>query len=95
MAQPTSFKIQYMGAVEVFPNKAYTAESFESEFPDSNIFILKTKTKTDVPISVSINKTPMFPISYDELTAFDSETDLSYVFNQKCVIAVAKELPTA
>lgn len=95
MAQPTSFKLQYLGAVSVEANTSYTASDLASLFTDSNILVMKTKSSSTKPITVSINKSPGFPIEYNELSVFDGTTALSYVFNQDCIIAVAKELATA
>jgi len=88
----TSFKIQYQGTVEVVANKEYTASSFALAFPGANMFMLKSKSKTNVPISVSINKTPMFQLDYMETTAYDGTSSFTYVFNQNCLILICKDL---
>jgi hypothetical protein len=95
MAQPSHFRIQYLGSVEVEANKQYTASDFATSFPTANTFILKSKSTSNVPIKVSINATPAFEIKYDETTAFDGTSSLTYVFNQKCLIAICSNLDVA
>jgi len=95
MAQATSFRLQYLGAIEVEANKTYLASDIASAFDGSNLFILKSKTSINNPIKISINKTVAFPIDYNEETAFDGTTELSYVFNQKCIITICKDLDVA
>jgi len=92
MAQPTTYKVQFLGGAEIKANSEYSAADFSSLFPDGNLFILKTKTKTKNPITVAINKTIGFPIEYNEQTAYDGTTDLIYIFSQDCTLAIGKEL---
>lgn len=87
-----TYNHQYLGAVQVKANVEYNAIDFATIFPNGKMFKLKTKAKTANPITVSINKTIAFPIEYDELTAFDGATSLTYVFSQDCIIAVLQEL---
>lgn len=86
----TSFRIQYLGAIKVKANTAYLASDMAST--GANIFILKTRASIDTPITVSINKTIAFPLMYDEHSAFDGTSTLSYIFSQDCIVAVATDL---
>lgn len=92
MAQPTSFRLEYLGAIEVKANKEYTASAIVNMFTGSNVFILKSKATSNNPIKVSINKTVAFPVEYNEINAFDGTSSLSYVFNQNCIITICKDL---
>ena len=92
MAQPATFRSQFLGAVSVKANKEYNATDFTTLFPSGSIFVLKTRAKTDKPITVSINGTVGFPIEYNEASAYDGATSLKYVFSQDCIIAVSAEL---
>lgn len=93
MAQPATSRIQHLGAVNVVANQDYTASQFKSSFPNADIFILKTKTTPSV--RVSINDTVAFPIEYNEISAFDGSTSLTYTFTQNCIIAFGQEIPLA
>ncbi len=94
MAQPTVFRLEYLGAVKAEKNKEYTAAGMAALFTGATSFILKSRGSRDNPIMVSINKSVAFEITYDEISTFDGQTALTYVFNQDCIIAVCKEIPT-
>ena len=98
MAQPQATRLEYLGAVEVKEGVEYTASSFASTFSDATTFMMKSKGKITKgvrqPVLVGIDNTPMFPVEYNETTAFDADRTppLKYKFNQDCIILVAKEL---
>jgi hypothetical protein len=95
MAQNSSFRLQYIGAVKVQKNKEYIASDFSTLFPSGNMFMLKTKTSDTSPVKVSINNTVAFPIAYGETTAYDGATSLKYVFNKDCIIVICKDMDVA
>ena len=57
MAQPTMFRLQYLGAVLVKKGVEYSALGFLSnpKFATANLFMMKTEG-----VSVSVNKTVQF-----------------------------------
>lgn len=91
MAQNSSFRLQYLGAVSVKKNVEYTASQFATLFPNANTFMLKSNKS----VNVSINSTVAFPIEYGELNAFDGTSSFTYVFTDDCIIAICDDLDVA
>lgn len=99
MAQPTTAKLEYLGTVQVVAGTEYAASAFATgAFVGATSFIMKSKGRlvngTREEITVSINNTPLFPIEYNESTAFDVARTpaLKFKFNQDCIVLICKEL---
>ena len=90
MAKLNNYRLEFVGAVEVEANKEYTSTEIVSMGADT--IIMKTRANIDSPITVSVNKTPAFPISYDETTVIDENNVNTYVFNKDCILAIANNL---
>jgi len=98
MAQPILTRIEYLCAFEAKAGKQYSATDFVENCPGTTAFIMKSKATLvngkKQPILVSIDASPMFPIEYNEITAFDSgrTPPLKYKFNQDCIVLAVKDL---
>lgn len=79
MAKPNQIAIQYTGSYSIVGGESYPATSFAL----GNVLQMKTKD-----VKVSIDKTPDFPISYDDLAYVN--TGSAYRFNKDCIIAVGQ-----
>lgn len=93
MAQPSTYRPMYLGSFQAKKGETYTSNMIKTnpKFTNATSLVLKTDAKRSNPIKVSIAGTPFIPIYLNEITAIDG-VNLSYVFNQDCVIAVIQEL---
>jgi len=87
MAQPTSFILNYLGAVTIQAKKTYSSDDILNQFDTANIMVLKTQNG-NTPIKVSINGTDAFCITFDEIAFL--EAGKSYIFDTDCTLAIAK-----
>ena len=97
MAQPIATRLEYLGSFVAAKGKNYTAQEILNAFSDSTSFIMKSKGAIGADgkrqsVRVSINGTPFFDVDYDEVTAYDGVSDISYSFDQDCIIVAAKDL---
>ena len=98
MAQTIVTRFEYLGTIQVKSGEEYLASDFATAFPDATAFMMKTKGKIvngkREQIQVSIDNTPLFPIEYGEVTAFDSTRTpaLKYKFSQDCIVLAGKDL---
>ena len=76
--------LQYLGGLSVKGREVLTSSSIITDFPDANCIQLKSDNNT----KVSINGTDAFPISYDDITYF--ETGSNYMFTSNCLLAICK-----
>ena len=76
--------LQYLGGFSVKGREVLPSSSILTKFPDADCIQLKSNNNT----KVSINGTDAFPISYDDITYF--ETGDNYMFTSNCLLAVSK-----
>lgn len=82
MSKP-HFIVEYLGAITAEANKDYTTAQVISQFPTATMMKLKTEG-----VSVNINGTDLFPVSYDDESYIT--TGKTYIFNKKCTIVVGR-----
>ena len=89
MAQAAQFIVQYIAGMTVIKGNSYTTADVIATYPTATTMILKTKvSKGEAPITVSIDGTDAFEITYDDPTYI--ETGNTFIFNKNCTIAIAK-----
>jgi len=90
MAQPSQFVLTHVAGMSIKAGVTYATADILATYTDANILIMKTDST--IPITVSISGTDAFEIEFNETTYI--ETGLTYVFNQDCVVAIAKYVAT-
>lgn len=91
MAQPVQFIITHVAGMSVKAGVTYATADILSTYTEANILIMKTRS--DIPITVSISGTDAFEIEFNEPTYI--ETGQTYIFNQDCTISIAKYVSTS
>jgi len=81
MAQPTSFAIEYLGAIRVTKNTTVTSASLLVLYPTATVLKIKAKG-----VSVTVDGSVMFPVGYDDETYLT--TGHTYTFSEDCVVAI-------
>lgn len=83
MAQPSTFLVQYRGAITVPANEPILGSSVPT---GNNILIMKTNDA-----KVSVNGTDMFDVFYGEASMIDAAA--TYTFNRRVTLAYGVVVP--